>query len=329
MARAYSDLVACIVGYGSIGRRHARNLKKLGVHVVVYRTGLAHPDTPEYDDSLEFYYDFDDVLALDPDAIFVCNPTSFHAEFISKAIDNHIDFFVEKPASHQYSGMSALVIAARDAGLVTSMGYMMRYDPCLAKLKDLLQNNAVGNVSTAIMEWGTHLPSWHWWEDYSKSYVALKKLGGGIVLTCSHEVDLARYLFGEISALHAEGGRASNLDIEVEDHVDILSKHESGVTSFLHIDWFQRKERRYIHVIGDSGRLEWDFVKNNLKVYDFANSEERVLEKGLEVNSLYEANIKDFLDSVLDRSPTKCDFEEGVKTLNACHRILNIITRTR
>jgi len=316
MARAYSDLVTCVVGYGSIGRRHARNLKKLGVRVVVYRTGMAHPDTPEYDDSLEFYYDFEEVLALNPDAIFICNPTSLHAEFALKAIENRIDFFVEKPVSNQLAGTDVLVRAAREAGVISSVGYMMRYDPCLIKLRDLLQQNSIGNVSSAIMEWGTYLPSWHGWEDYSNSYAARKTLGGGLVLTCSHEIDLARYLFGEISLVHAEGGRASYLDIEVEDHVDILSKHASGVTSFLHIDWFQKKGRRYVHVIGDQGRLEWDFFKNNLTLFDFSNQEERVLEQGSDVNRLYEANIQDFLDSVLDRSPTECDFEEGLKTLS-------------
>ena len=327
MARSYSDLVVCIVGYGSIGRRHARNLKMIGVRVVVYRTGLAHPDTPEYDDSLDFYYDFEKVLALNPDAIFICNPTSLHADFARRAIDNRIDFFVEKPVSHQFAGMDDLVKSVREAGVISSVGYMMRYDHCLMKLRDLLRCNSIGNVSSAIMEWGTHLPSWHSWEDYSKSYASLKNMGGGLILTCSHEVDLARYLFGEIVSLHAEGGHSSCLDIEVEDHVDILSKHESGVTSFLHIDWFQKKGRRYVHVIGDQGRLEWDFFKNNLTLFHSSSQAECVLEQGNDLNCMYEANIQDFLDSVLDRSPTQCDFEEGVRTLEVCHRILNVIER--
>lgn len=327
MARIYSDLVACVVGYGSIGRRHARNLKKLGVQVVVYRTGKAHPNIPDYDESLDFYYDFDEVLALNPDAIFICNPTSLHAEFARKAIENRINFFIEKPVSHQLYDMDKLVRSAREAGIISGVGYMMRYDPCLIKLRDLLKRNAIGNVSSAIMEWGTHLPSWHGWEDYSNSYAAQKKLGGGLVLTCSHEVDMARYLFGEISSLYALGGRSSYLDIEVEDHVDVLSKHDSGITSLLHIDWFQKKSRRYVHVIGDRGRLEWDFFKNNLTLFDFSNQEERVLAQGSDVNFLYEAIIKDFLDSLLSRSPTQCDFEEGAKTLEVCGRILNIIGR--
>jgi len=74
---------------------------------------------------------------------------------------------------------------------------MMRYDTGIKAIKQALEQGQIGNVTSAIVEWGSYLPGWHPWEDYRDGYAGTKNLGGGAVLTCSHEIDTARYLFGE------------------------------------------------------------------------------------------------------------------------------------
>jgi predicted dehydrogenase len=324
MQSKFKHLKVCIVGYGSIGRRHAENLKKLGVeYISVFRTGKAHPDTPNYDDTLNFFYDFEDVLEYKPDAIFICNPTNLHSEYTLKAVENKYHVFIEKPIGHNLDNINNIKHLIEKHRLISSVGYMMRFDPLIIKAKEIIDNQDLGDITSAIFEWGTHLPSWHKWEDYSQSYASKKESGGGLLLTCSHEIDLIRFLCGDIKSTIAHGGKKSYLDIEVEDHADVLSKHESGITSYLHLDWFQQPGQRSFKIIGENGNINWDFHANTLVInIDDKPRDVLHLASDRDVNDLYIDNIEDFLDAIVNNRESKCNFNEGITTLTDTLKIL-------
>ncbi len=319
----FSDLVVCIVGYGSIGRRHASNIKSLGAQVIVYRSGLAHSQTPNFDPSLKFVYELDDVLAIKPDAMVICNPTSLHSGFIATAVDLGIHFFVEKPVANNSTGFEAMLESIKVKKLVTCVGYMMRYDAGIIAMKKALDEGLLGKVTSAIIEWGSYLPNWHPWEDYKDSYAGRRSLGGGAVLTCSHEIDTARYLLGDFIDITVSGGSSSILGLDVEDYVDIFSKHRSGTTCLMHIDWFQKQGRRYIQIIGEEGRLEWDFFTKELNLYCGDSGGSLIARSSDDINQLYTENMEDFLKSIVESKQTVCNLEDGLVTLSVCELILN------
>jgi predicted dehydrogenase len=319
----YSDLLVCVVGYGSIGRRHAANIKNLGARVVVYRSGLANSNTPNFDTSLKFIYEKDDLLMLKPDAMVICNPTSLHFDFLSIAVDSGIHVFVEKPVAGNSSGFEALLESIERKKLVTCVGYMMRYDTRIKAMKQVLEQGQIGNVTSAIIEWGSYLPSWHPWENYKDGYAGRKSLGGGAVLTCSHEIDTARYLLGDFINVTVSGGSSSVLGLEVEDYVDIFSRHYSGATCLMHIDWFQKQGRRTVQIIGEEGRLEWDFFEKDLYLYSGDSGRVRMASSSNDINKLYIENMEDFLSSIVDSKETLCSLEDGLATLSVCELILD------
>ncbi|MBA7582435.1 hypothetical protein ES708_24363 [subsurface metagenome] len=75
---------------------------------------------------------------------------------------------------------------------------------------------------------GEYLPFWHPYEDYRKSYAAKKELGGGVLRTLSHEIDLVQYWFGEYEKIFAKISKISDLDIEVDDSTDIFNNNFLG-----------------------------------------------------------------------------------------------------
>ena len=327
MQKKFKSLKICIIGYGSIGRRHAQNLQKLGVeNILIFRTGKAHPDAPNYDKKLNFFYNFEEVISQKPDAMFICNTTNLHSEYALKAVKNRCHVFIEKPIGNNLNHMEKIKYYLDNYKLISAVGYMMRFDPLVLQAKDIIENNKLGNITSAIFEWGTHLPSWHKWEDYSQSYAAKKDLGGGLILTCSHEIDLIRFLLGDIQKIMAYGGKKSYLNIEVEDHVDILSKHENGITSYLHLDWFQQPEHRTFKIIGDKGNINWNFHTNTLLI----NIDNKVQEKvaplaNWKLNDLYLDIVTDFLTSIVENKESKCSFNDGLLTLKDTIKILNKI----
>ena len=74
---------------------------------------------------------------------------------------------------------------------------MLRYHPHVKKIKEIIDSNLLGKAYSARFEFGSHLPFWHPWEDYRVSYASKAELGGGVINTIAHELDLIQYFFGE------------------------------------------------------------------------------------------------------------------------------------
>ena len=71
---------------------------------------------------------------------------------------------------------------------------MMRFHPLICDLKEIISNEYYGKLISIQSKWAEFLPDWHPWEDYRISYASNKKMGGGVALTLSHDIDLAFFL---------------------------------------------------------------------------------------------------------------------------------------
>ena len=107
-------------------------------------------------------------------------------------------------------------------------------------------------------EWGEYLPDWHPWEDYRRSYSSRNDLGGGVVLTLCHPLDYLRTFFGEVKSLWGKTGRISDLEIEVEDHAEIIMEFSSGVTGSVHLDYYRRTPAHKLEITCSEGQVAWD-----------------------------------------------------------------------
>ena len=259
MRRSLPELRVLMVGLGSIGRRHAGNLKRLGAtRVSAYRTGLGSlPIDPALDD-VRLFTTLDDALAAKPDIVFVTNPSSLHLKVARAAVAAGCHVFIEKPIATGLDGVENLLAAADAARLRVAVGYDMRFNRALQALRRELADGALGPIVSAQVEVGSYLPAWHSWEDYRQSYAARADLGGGVLLTLSHEIDLARWLLGEVDSVSAEIARLSDLEIDVEDVSVLLLRFRSGAVATIYLDYVQRPAQRRCRVVGQRGALEWN-----------------------------------------------------------------------
>jgi predicted dehydrogenase len=107
-------------------------------------------------------------------------------------------------------------------------------------------------------EVGEYLPDWHPWEDYRESYSGRRELGGGPILTFSHELDAVCWLLGAPTAVTAIAAHGSGLEIDTEDVAEIILEFSSGALASVHVDYVRRPPRRVIEVVGDEGTLRWE-----------------------------------------------------------------------
>jgi len=306
-----------IAGFGSIGRRHFRNLKALGYNdIVLYRTGKSTLDLSELED-IPVEYSLEAALKHQPDAVIVANPTANHLEVALEAARHGCHLFLEKPISHNLDGINELVKIVAKNRLQVLVGYQFRYHPGLQYIKQVMDDGTVGRPLSFRSEWGEYLPGWHPWEDYRKSYTSLKGLGGGVVLTLSHPIDYLHWLFGGISDLWAYCGKISDLEIEVEDFTEAGLRFETGVTGSLHLDYFQRPAVHKLEIVTADGKISWDNADGKVHVYDAVKDQRRVFElpAGFERNDLFLTQTRHFIDIIEGNGTTACSLEDGIYAL--------------
>ena len=323
-----------MIGLGSIGQRHLRNLRRLpggeSLDIAAYRVrGLSRTFSDdmrvregvelEREFGLSVFHDLDEALAWGPDVAFVTNVTSAHVEVATRCAQAGCDLLVEKPLSDSMEGVDELLRIVRSLGLVVAMGFQNRLHPAARELRALLAAGALGDVMHAEAEYGERLSTMHSYEDYRDTYMARADLGGGAVMNLLvHDLDLLQWLLGRPTSVAALAGGASGMEVDVEDCasalISLAGASGRAVSAYAHVDFAQYPPTHRLKVLGTRGRVELDFIANTLRVCE--GDEERVREwPGFERNDMFVEELEDFLDCVRERRQPEASLEQGVVSL--------------
>ena len=228
-----------VIGCGSAGTRHAKNLESLGHKVFGYDT---NPNRCFNFSKLDYGFD----------AFIICTPPGSHVGYIAEAIKYNTHVFVEKPISNTLDGINEVINKAKEKNLVLQVGYQFRFHPGLILVKQLLDEGRIGKLLSIRTEFGYYLPYWHPQEDYRNLYTARL----GIILDASHEIHYVRWLAGsEVSEISCFAGHLSNLKTESEDIAEINLRFENNVIGNIHTDYIQRGYSRWCKLIGEEGKI--------------------------------------------------------------------------
>lgn len=305
------------VGCGSIGRRHIRNLKKYkGIEILAYRTrGTDKEFEKKY--RIIVFRSMERALKERPDAVFVTNPTSLHMKVALKAAKAGANLFIEKPISHNLNGVKELELIARKKKLKVFIGYNMRFLGGLKKVKELISGGKIGRPFYLRIFAGHYLPAWRPSQDYTKSYSAKKSLGGGVILDLSHEIDYARWFLGEVTAVSAFADKISSLKIETEDIAEIMLNFKKGAVGSIHLDYLQRKPKRYCEVIGTKGKVIWDIKLPYIKVFNNKTKKWTISKAGTSSDMVqtYIDEMDHFIKVLKGKEKPLITLEDGKKAL--------------
>jgi predicted dehydrogenase len=242
-----------IIGFGSIGKRHAAILKNFKMVSDVYILSRKNPKIFKTINKLS------QIKAIDPDYIIICSRTSDHfkhLKYIEKNFSEKV-ILIEKPLFNKFHKFSILKNKV-------FVGYNLRQHPVLRFIKNFIMNKKIFSVNITC---NSYLPNWRKNVNYKNSYSSHRRLGGGVLLDLSHEIDYLEWIFKKIKKLDlVKIKKLSDLKINVEDHVLIAG--ETKLSNFiLDLNCYSLYPRREVVINGHNFSIKGDLINNFVEIY--------------------------------------------------------------
>lgn len=242
---------ALVVGFGSIGKKHARLLKDGGAKVSVVTRSCREMVESE---AFSYFESIEDVNMEEISYVVIAVETSRHIELMVKALslNKHARIMVEKPLAAEAGGLIRLGLSVEDRERVF-VGFNLRYLPVVKKSRELCEVQGA-KLTRAEFYSHSYLPQWRN-VDYRESSSARWSTGGGVLRDLSHEIDLMYWLCGAPHKLDIYGGHLSNLECEVEDTIYIIGSCEMASLVSIGLSYTQHYETRGFSLISDEKSL--------------------------------------------------------------------------
>jgi predicted dehydrogenase len=257
-----------IVGLGSIGKKHLSIARSMYPEAKIMV--LRHSKSNENFQTADFtVYNEKEAIDFNPQISVICTPSSQHlcvAMALAK-IGSHL--LIEKPISNNTKNVRELVNYCKVHNRVLLVGYNLRYLGSLLHFKNQIESGCIGKILAVKSEVGQYLPSWRKDSDYRTNVSANSRLGGGVLLELSHEIDYLRWIFGEIIWVRSTLAKLSSLEIDVEDYANLTlgikgSEQSDIVIGNVIMDFFRHDDKRSCFAIGELGTLMWDGIEDKV-----------------------------------------------------------------
>ena len=309
-------LKALVIGYGSIGKRHIENLSKIKNMEIIVCTKRKN-DIFLKQKNCKIFSSIHDCLKEKPTFGIITNETSYHVKSAIILAKYGIHLLIEKPLSDNLCNTEKLLKIVKTKKLILLIGSNLRFHPSIILMKNMILKGTLGKIISANVENGSFLPEWHPNQDYKINYSARDNLGGGVVLTCIHEIDYLYWFFGSVTDVYSVTGNFSNLDIDTDDLSAIILKFKNKIIAEAHLDYFQQPSARGCKIIGTKGTLVWDMKKNSLLFYSIKNKKwiTKLKMSNFNLNDTYVDELNHFLKCIKYNKKPINDINEGIYSL--------------
>ena len=312
------------IGCGGNARGHMSRLGHIDAARVVAVCDLEEERAQQAAETTgaDAYTDFRKMLERDDlDAAYLSIPVFAHGEPELAVIDRGLPFLVEKPVARHLEEALEIEEAVSDSGLMTCVGYQLRYFGSTDIALETLEGETISLV-TGMYWCGSGRVA-----GARKSWVVqMAKSGGQVLEQATHTIDMMRYLVGEVAEVSARHATRQLHDIDCPDAHCITFEFESGALGVLTTTWafdpLDWTNTNVVDVLFGQCRLRWDrdtvFIhKRRQGVVDGEVREEMAVEElsapGPNIDEVFVQAVQTDDPSII-RSP----YSDAVKTLAVC-----------
>jgi myo-inositol 2-dehydrogenase / D-chiro-inositol 1-dehydrogenase len=251
------------IGCGGNARGHMKRLQELpdarlvGVCDVVEE--LAAQAAAET--GAEAYTDHRRLLERDDlDAVYLSIPVFAHGQPEFDVIDRGLPFLVEKPVALDMKTAREIERRVREKGLITAVGYQLRYSGTADQAKEILAGRRLGLVNGRYWcNTGAGDPS-RWLRQMAKS-------GGQLVEQATHTIDMMRFLAGEVREVYCASASQVLREIDCPDFNAVALKFENGAVGTLTTSWAFAQgwgNTNIVDLLFEDAMLSWSYGKLTL-----------------------------------------------------------------
>jgi len=191
-----------VVGAGLVGKRHieiinaSANMELAGI-VETDETG---PETAAQFNTTLFPTLGDMLSESSVDGVIIATPTQLHVEQAMSCVEANCPVLVEKPIAVQASEAEILVQAADKASVPLLVGHHRRHNPIIKRAREIIHSGDIGAVRAV------HGTCWFYKPDSYFDVAPWRKQNGAgpISVNLVHDIDLVRYLVGEVVSVQAQ-----------------------------------------------------------------------------------------------------------------------------
>ena len=310
----------CLVGAGSIGRRHLNLLlerEDVAIWVVepneMCRKAVqeAHPHVP-FCDSME-----EAVEKYGCEAVIIATPHKTHVPLSIRALELGAHVFCEKPMSDSLTDCVALLKAAQKSDKVFSVGFMFRFDPFVEKVKEIIDSGRIGKVlhyESRFATYNTLLCSVTQHQEHTPY---------SLVMDCIHDSDLIYHFTGKIPdyaySVAYKGGDMPRSS--PQNFIDTVYRYEGEpMGAHIHFNYVQHPQIHDLQIVGDLGYIRGDFMSADVTVGTRNGKTETYPATrsgiGNDFNNVYRAEWNEFLRAIRgERKPENPPEQAIVSTL--------------
>lgn len=208
-----------IIGAGTIGRTHIEAaMKNPAVDIV----GVAEPHEAGkawvQRHQIPWFPSHGDLLdKTKPEGVIIATPNDAHANIALDCLGSGAAVLVEKPIADTLANARSICDAAQAKGLPALVGHQRRHNPIMQQAKSIVESGVLGKPVSM-----TAMCTWYKDDDYFKAAWRRQSGGGPVLINLIHDIDLMRFLYGDIASLQAMTSNAIR-GHEVEDTAVLLS----------------------------------------------------------------------------------------------------------
>jgi len=310
-----------IIGLGAQGQNHLAVLsEEKRAQIVAVCDPIKHTSegaAKRY--GANSYTDFRRLIEEErPDAVYVVTPNVFHMEIIEYAIEHNLAIFCEKPMVINLEDAKEVSQLVHQEKIKFQMGHNRRFSPVYTKTSELIKVHGIRPYMVGIKMVTGEMIKPAWMTDP-------KIVGGFLYDTTIHMLDLARWLFGEISTVNCIA-QSNIYKTQLDDFWITLTTNRGLMVPILssgHATWLPPFER--VEIIGDHSCIITEEM-NRISFCPGLEREAQVWEyHHLPMTTTWGIQEEDrlFLDTLLEDAPPAVTVDDGYKSIElveACYR---------
>jgi UDP-N-acetylglucosamine 3-dehydrogenase len=272
------------IGTGGWGKNHCRVLSEFGVLSAICDMNIDRAKEFGEKYNVNYYKTTEELFKKeDFDAAFICTPTSTHSEIALELIKKKKHVFVEKPMTYLSEDGEKLVEEAKRNKVILTCGYIERFNPAVANVKNYLKSKKFGDLIRL--------------EFYREHRMPLHIKDVGIIYDTSvHDIDTAMWLFDETpQVVFAKSGQINH---EHEDFATIMLGFKDNKIATISSNWITPTRVRNFNAVCTDGRIFSDFITQEIRIETDKGTDNPSIQKE-EPLSL---EIRNFLDAIENKN---------------------------